>query len=220
MKRPMVKLCGLQSEEDVITASRSNADFAGFVMAESKRRVSPEAAKSWLEAHPLPGKKIAALFVNAPLTDIQTAVDVLSPDIIQCHGTETCQEVEDIKSGTSLKVWKAIPHDEEALNKMKEYAGVVDGFVIDAKVKGAWGGTGQRFDWSHVPQYVSFGSKARLPVLIAGGITPYNVEDLLSYSPWGIDISSGIEKNGKKEESLVMELEKRLSNDADYVSGR
>ncbi|RSL33456.1 phosphoribosylanthranilate isomerase [Salibacterium salarium] len=210
MSLPFLKLCGLHSQEDVKVASYSSADFVGFVMAESKRQVKPEEAESWLRKHPLDGKKTVTLFVNAPLSDIQTAVNQLSPDIIQCHGTESIEDILKIKQATGKLVWKAIPHDDRSLDKMKAYADVVDGFVIDAKVKDAWGGTGRSFDWSHVPKYVSFGEDKQLPVLIAGGIAPENVDHLMPHGPWGIDLSSGIEKDGKKDIDRLMELEKRL----------
>ncbi|MGY4690102.1 phosphoribosylanthranilate isomerase [Salibacterium sp. K-3] len=219
MTGPKLKLCGLHSLEDVMTVSRSGADTAGFVMAESRRRVFPEDVKSWLEACPLPGKNIAALFVNAAAADIDHAVKVLNPDIIQCHGTETPQDLKQIKGAFGKEIWKAVPHDEEAPAKMEEYIGVCDGFVVDAKVKGAWGGTGQRFDWAHVPQYVSFGRRHNIPVLIAGGVTPENVEDLVRFHPWGVDVSSGIETKGKKDGALVTELEKRLNRNEKHVSG-
>ncbi|WP_240375586.1 phosphoribosylanthranilate isomerase [Bacillus piscicola] len=213
MAPPYLKLCGLHSEEDVITANHSRADYVGFVMAESKRKVHPNEAASWLDRHKLPGKKVAALFVNAPLHEIRSSAAVLHPDIIQLHGAESPEEAGEVKEVTGTIVWKALPHDEYTLDKMKKYLPFVDGFVIDAKVKGAWGGTGKSFDWGHVPRYVQFGKDERIPVLIAGGITPANIENLLSYHPWGIDLSSGIEQNGKKDKHLIHELEKRLNDD-------
>lgn len=211
MDRPYLKLCGLRSEHDVRIASRSLADYVGFVMAESKRKVNPHEAASWLERHSMPKKKVAALFVNAALKDIQETVNILSPDIIQLHGTESPDTAVKIKQRFDVEVWKALPHDQGTINKMQDYLSTVDGFVIDAKVKGAWGGTGQRFNWSHVPMYVDFGMNCNVPVLIAGGITPDNVVDLLPMKPWGVDLSSGIETEGLKDKQQLTRLEKRLN---------
>ncbi|MFB4163411.1 phosphoribosylanthranilate isomerase [Alteribacillus sp. JSM 102045] len=210
MISPYLKLCGLHSEHDVKVASLSRADYVGFVMAESKRKVTPHEAASWLERHKLPEKKVAALFVNAPLKEIREAVEVLSPDVIQLHGAESPEKAAEVKKTFNLEVWKALPHDEDTIFQMNEYLSSVDGFVIDAKVKGAWGGTGQSFDWSHVPEYVEFGKNYSLPVLIAGGITPDNVEALMPFKPWGIDLSSGLETEGLKDENKLICLEKRL----------
>lgn len=210
MRRPYVKLCGLHSEEDVQLVQSSQADYIGFVMAKSKREVSPDEAASWLDRHPLPGKKVAALFVNATIEEMKKAVQRCPVDIIQLHGTESVETVQRVKDVTQKEVWKAFRHDEETLTQLELYRSYVDGFVIDAKVKGAWGGTGQTFDWKHVPEYVQFGKEHNLPLFIAGGITPDNVEELLRYEPWGIDLSSGIERNGKKDKEKLTALEKRL----------
>ncbi|MFD2704448.1 phosphoribosylanthranilate isomerase [Salibacterium lacus] len=218
MTAPKLKLCGLHSLEDVIAVSESSADFAGFVMAESRRRVTPESVKKWLDACPLPGKKIAVLFVNEKAAEIERVVEILDPDIIQFHGDEPLHHLEHIKQSTGKEIWKAVPHEEQTLEKMEQYTGTADGFIIDAKVKGARGGTGQRFDWSHIPRYVSFGKDRGLPLLIAGGVTPKNAGELLSFQPWGVDVSSGIEKEGKKDKSLVMEMEKRLNSNENHVS--
>ena len=210
MKRPYVKLCGLHSEADVQLVQSSQAEYVGFVMAESKRKVSPFEAASWLDRHPLPGKKVAALFVNASLSDILEAVKQCPIDIIQLHGTESVEMVQLVKEKTKKEVWKAIRHDDDAFSALESYLPYVDGFVVDAKVKGEWGGTGQRFDWKHVPRYVQFGKKHQVPLFIAGGITPENVASLLRYDRWGIDLSSGIERNGKKNKEKLTALEKRL----------
>ncbi|SFL97749.1 phosphoribosylanthranilate isomerase [Salibacterium qingdaonense] len=217
MTVPKLKLCGLHSLDDVVTVAESSADYAGFVMAESRRRVSPETVKIWLDTCPLPGKKIAVLFVNAPLEEIKRAVEIVNPDIIQLHGDETVRDLENIKKTTGREIWKAVPHDTKTLEKMKQYE-AADGFIVDAKVKGARGGTGQQFDWSHVPGYVSFGKEHGIPVLIAGGVNPGNAGELVSFHPWGVDVSSGIEKEGKKDKSLVMEMEKRLNSNENHVS--
>ncbi|MDQ0299432.1 phosphoribosylanthranilate isomerase [Salibacterium salarium] len=218
MSRPFLKLCGLHSEEDVQLAVESDADYVGFVMARSKREVKPEDAALWLQRYQFHKKEIVLLFVNATSGEIQVAADQLSPDIIQCHGTESVEEIKKIKQTTGTKVWKAIPHDEGSLNKMMEYTEAVDGFIVDAKAKHAWGGTGESFDWSHVPKYVAFGQEKQLPVFIAGGITAENVDNVLAYDPWGIDLSSGIEANGKKDKHRLMELEKRLKEYEQNIS--
>ncbi|SDH07441.1 phosphoribosylanthranilate isomerase [Alteribacillus persepolensis] len=212
MIRPYLKVCGLHSEEDVRIVSESKADYVGFVMAESKRKITPHAAASWLKRHPMPDKSVAALFVNAPIDEIADAVNILSPDIVQLHGAETPDDVKKTKEVCQTDVWKALAHDASVLERMDAYVPYVDAFVIDAKVKGAWGGTGQRFDWSHVPAYVEFGRKQNTPVLIAGGINAENVAALKAFRPWGVDLSSGVETNGRKDQQKLNCLEKRLNS--------
>jgi phosphoribosylanthranilate isomerase len=96
---------------------------------------------------------------------------------------------------------------------MRQYAGVADGYVVDSRVSGAWGGTGVAFDWSNVPFYLEEAARQAVPCFIAGGITPENVERLLAYRPYGIDISSGIEENGEKSVEKMKEIEKKVATD-------
>jgi phosphoribosylanthranilate isomerase len=95
---------------------------------------------------------------------------------------------------------------------MKKYAEAADGFVIDSKVKDAFGGTGQTFDWSKVPCYIQAAEELNKTLFIAGGIAPDNIHQLLELHPPGIDISSGIEQNGKKDETLLTRLEERVNH--------
>ncbi|MFB5661678.1 phosphoribosylanthranilate isomerase [Alteribacillus sp. HJP-4] len=211
MARPLYKCCGLHSEEDVRIIAQSGADIAGFVMAESRRKIRPEEVTSWLEKYPLSGKKTALLFVNADMNEIVESFKHIRPEIIQLHGEESIEQIKSIQERLPAEVWKALPHDNTTIGKMNAYLPYVDGFVIDAKVKGLRGGTGKQFDWNHVPDYVLFGKKNNIPVLIAGGINHSNIDELLGFEPYGVDVSSGIEKEGRKNSHLVNQIEKRLN---------
>lgn len=215
---PMFKMCGLHSENDVRLAASSSADFAGFVFAPGKREVEPGAVREWLQVHPLHGKKVTALFVNAPVRRVIATVEEIQADVIQLHGEEPPEEAAIIRHRTGKNVWKALPHGEYTHQQIDAYADYVDGFIIDAKVNGRFGGAGESFAWEHVPGYIKAGKAHRLPLFIAGGVRPENVEDLLAYHPAGIDISSGLEKDGIKDAGLLEQLEKRLNSYAADIS--
>lgn len=209
---PLLKLCGNHSAEDVDVAYQSSADYIGFVFAKSKRQVKREDVQKWMDQYEnRRGKKLVALFVHAETDEIIETIKGLPFDVIQCHGNELPEQVADIKERTGLSVWKVIHHSEEALRTMKEYEGTCDGYVIDCKVGNQWGGTGVSFDWEFVPLYIEEGKRQQVPVFIAGGINPDNIEELLAFNPDGVDLSSGIEENGQKSSKLVSQLEERMN---------
>ncbi len=205
----MLKYCGNHSLEDVKVASNSSAEYLGFVFAESKRCVTPSEVKEWLSKVNV-SQKLVGVFVNATIDDIELAVETIPLDVIQCHGEETVEYILALKALFSQKVWKVIHHSENGMDLMKQYEGIVDGYVIDSKVRGIRGGTGVTFDWSAIPSYKREAEKQNVPCFIAGGINVSTITKLLKYDPEGIDLSSGIEENGRKSEEIKIQFEERL----------
>ncbi|WP_449536744.1 phosphoribosylanthranilate isomerase [Ferdinandcohnia sp. Marseille-Q9671] len=210
MKRPIIKYCGNKSHEDVLVVSKSNADYIGFIFADSKRKVEPTEVKNWLQEVDIQNKKVVGVFVNAELDDIMTVLDQVPLSIIQCHGTESVEFVEQIKEVTTQNVWKVIHHNNISLQEMKQFKGVADGYVIDTKVANMWGGSGVSFDWKSVPKYQREAHNQGVPCFIAGGIHSRNISELLQYEIDGFDISSGIELEGKKDYSVIQTIEKQV----------
>ncbi|WP_066174558.1 phosphoribosylanthranilate isomerase [Bacillus marinisedimentorum] len=207
MNRPLVKLCGIRSLSDLETAVPFNPDYIGFIFAESKRRVKSEDARRWLgqfSKEELP--KAAGVFVNASDKEVIRTAAEIPLDVVQLHGDESAERVFRMKSETGLQVWKALRHHEAILDEMKGYEGAADGFVIDAFVRGARGGTGTSFNWDGVPDLLMEARKQKVPCFIAGGIRPDNVEKLLAFEPDGIDVSSGIETDEQKDVLKIGEL--------------
>lgn len=216
MKTTILKLCGNHSLQDLQRAVSSGAEFIGIVFAESKRKVKPELCGEWMkQIKKRSGQKYVGVFVNPTLKEISDVLRHVQLDIIQFHGTETPARIIEVKLATGLTVWKAIHHNTSGIDRMKAYQNIVDGYVVDSKVKGAWGGTGERFDWEAIPSYTREAERQGVPCLIAGGITPDNVGEILKYYPQGIDISSGIETDGEKDNHKITDLIERLK-DNDY----
>lgn len=207
MKQPVIKYCGNKSFEDLAVVANSNANYVGFIFAPSKRQVDPFQVMEWLKKIEIKGKQLVGVFVNAELSDIEAVISLVPLSVIQCHGTESVTNLMKVKEKTKLEVWKVIHHAENALESMKTYAGVADGYVIDTKVKGVWGGSGVTFDWNYIPHYQEEAQSQGVACLIAGGILPTNIERLLDYEIDGFDISSGIERNGAKDVTLISTIE-------------
>jgi phosphoribosylanthranilate isomerase len=217
--QPLLKLCGNHSVHDTTVTLASSADYIGFVFAKSKRQVVREQVLEWLrECESKNNKKLVALFVNESVRSILESIHDLPLDVIQCHGNESAEEVKELKEQIDIPIWKAIHHHQDAIKLMQSYEGIVSGYIVDCKVGDQWGGTGVSFDWDYIPFYLEEGKRQGVPVFIAGGIRPGNVEKVLQYRPDGIDVSSGIEESGKKSRELIRQLEERMKRNGNNVS--
>lgn len=214
-----IKLCGNRSLLDTELACQSDADYVGFVFANSKRQVTPKQVSNWVRNVEVgPDQQFVGVFVNERLENIQHAVNQASLHVVQLHGTETPQFVELVKKACNVAVWKVIHHDEHALLRMDEYRHVADAFLIDNKSNSAWGGTGTAFDWSFVPQYVEKAHSFQKPCFIAGGVNATNVCELMKHKPDGIDLASGVETNLRKDKQKIIELQERVTTNDNYIT--
>ncbi|KKI88782.1 N-(5'-phosphoribosyl)anthranilate isomerase [Bacillus sp. SA1-12] len=210
MSKPLLKFCGVRSFEDYKLVSKSNADYIGFIFAESKRRVDPRSVKEWISNVDFSGKKLVAVFVNPSEVEINQVLKEVPIDVIQFHGNESVEEIKKIRDTFKGAVWKALHHHSNTLEEMEDYQDIVDGFIIDSRLKGQWGGTGVSFDWSAVPKYIMFSRNNNKLCFIAGGVNENNIEKLLTYNPQAIDLSSGIEVDEQKSKDKIQEVEERV----------
>ncbi|QQK79871.1 phosphoribosylanthranilate isomerase [Salicibibacter cibi] len=213
-----IKFCGLQSKKDVENAVAAGATALGFVFATSKRQVAPEAVNEWLASVHLLEQKTVAVFVDPDATEIKTMLEKVSVDVLQFHGDESPEFLREIKKSTGKQVIKAFRHQKKTLDLFSAFAPVADGFIVDAGTKIQKGGTGKRFDWRAVPVYVHFARQLHRPLWIAGGVSPENVPELLSFQPDGIDVSSGIETEQQKDRNKMETITKQVREDGYVVS--
>ncbi len=188
-----VKLCGLRRKEDILAANRYRPDWIGFVFAKSKRQVSKEEAA---ELKQLLSPKILAVgvFVDAPVTEMVSLYEAGIIDVIQLHGGEGPQVVEEIQARCSAPIIQAVSvrgkeDVEKALLSKADY------LLFDS----GSGGTGQSFDWAHL-------GEMKRPFFLAGGIRQENLEEALQLHPFAIDVSSGVETDGYKDEEKIKQL--------------
>jgi len=185
-----VKICGLRRKEDIEYANELKPDYVGFVFAKSKRQVEVEQALyliSFLDKE----IKTVGVFVNEPVENVLKIAQTLNLDVLQFHGDETQDYVDNFKNFT---VWKAIRiKDKEDLEKTKEFR--VNSFVFDTLTKKEYGGTGKTFNWE-----VLKGFELNVPIILAGGLNENNVEEAIEIvNPYGVDVSSGVETEGYKD---------------------
>ncbi len=187
-----VKICGITSEADALAAAEAGADAIGLMFYEgSPRHVTLEQAKAISAALPQHVMRVG-VFVNAEEAFVHQALTECMLNILQFHGDETPEECSRYPVMT-LKAFRV--QGEETLAQLEAYPSA--GYLLDAYVKDALGGTGATFNWDLAVRAQEFGK----PIFLAGGMTPENVaEAVRKVQPFGVDVSSGVEiEPGRKD---------------------
>jgi phosphoribosylanthranilate isomerase len=200
-----VKICGNFLDQDlkIIKKYQHDIDCIGFIFTRvSKRYVTPEQVAEWMKRYPFLREKAVGVFLNQSVEEIEAASALIGLKTVQLHGDEPPYVCQELRKRTKVKVWKVIAVDENGIQDIDPYLPFIDALLLDTKVKGQTGGTGQTFDWKVIPTVLERTEKQNIPLWIAGGITPENVQELLSFSPiQGIDLASGVE--GEKGKDLI-----------------
>ncbi len=196
---PKVKICGISSPEHMVVAAAAGADYLGLVFAPSRRQVTVDQAQHLVKTVRDAGyaTPVVGLFVNASAEAIATVVRECGLDIVQLHGNEPYALCANLPQ---MPIWRAVRlagSDDEA-----EWLAHNDDRVtllVDAPVNGAFGGTGVRADWQAAAALA-----AQRRVVLAGGLNPQNVQSAVAQvHPWGVDVSSGVERDGYKDNGLI-----------------
>ena len=213
---PKVKMCGISKVETIPAIVDAKPDYMGLVFAPSKRQVTVEQAKTLVEElykQNVVGNnseaeqtesvtsldtassktiKTVGVFVNETIDNLLKIAEEVKLDVIQLHGDEVESFIQILKEQSNVEVWKAV-QVRSAADAEKWIDSSADMLLFDAYHKDERGGTGEVFDWSSLDEF-------ERPFMLAGGIDSTNVARAIrTVRPYGIDISSGIETNGVKD---------------------
>ena len=195
-----IKICGITNLEDALWAVEQGVDSLGFILAASPRRVSPERAKEIVDSLP-PFVNKVGVFVDQELAKVKEIASYCGLDTVQLHGSESPEYCQELANLTVVKAFRI--KDRLPLTELKEYSQVVAAYLLDTYVAGQAGGTGETFNWNLAEQ-----AKEAGPIILAGGLQPENIVSAIrEVAPYGVDVSSGIEKEpGVKDHDKLMEL--------------
>ena len=199
--RTRAKICGITRIEDIHSAVHAGVDAIGFVFyAPSPRYVTFAQAQQL--AHHIPAYvQLVGLFVNASSDEILQVLKNVPLDIVQFHGDESPEQCHDIAKIVGRRWYKAIQvkPDLDIIKIIKNYqqAGA-SAVLLDAWHPDLKGGTGHQFDWSQFP-------KLDIPLILAGGLKPENIEDAITTTgAYAVDVSGGVESaKGIKDQQLI-----------------
>lgn len=208
---PKVKMCGISKVETIPAIVDAKPDYMGLVFAPSKRQVTVDQAKILVEElHRGYAQKYGSdtehdkndtiktvgVFVNETVDNLITIANEANLDAVQLHGDEDEAFIQSLKERTNVEVWKAI-QIRSAADVEEWIDSSADMLLFDAYHKDERGGTGEVFDWSSLDAF-------ERPFMLAGGIDSTNVARAIrTVRPYGIDISSGIETNGVKDDEKI-----------------
>ncbi|AET67123.1 phosphoribosylanthranilate isomerase [Desulfosporosinus orientis DSM 765] len=193
-----IKICGLTRLCDIEAVNEALPDFAGFVFAESRRRIAPENALA-LRKVLNDGIKAVGVFVDARIEEILGICSQGIIDVIQLHGQENQDYINKLRDITGKPIIKAVR--VRSGEDIKAAGGFSCHYLLlDAYSQKAQGGTGETFDWNLAAQ-------VNKPFFLAGGLKRDNIiEAIETLAPFGVDISSGVESNKVKDREKILEI--------------
>lgn len=206
-----VKVCGMTRKKDALLAARLGAHAVGFIFHRgSPRFVPPERAARILESLP-PFVASVGVFVNASAREIRETLRICPLSAVQLHGEESpafCRGV----PGRVIKAFRV--RDGRLPRGISRYA--VDALLLDTYRAGAYGGTGEVFDWEVARRAGRYGR-----IILAGGLNPSNVRRAVeTVRPFAVDVSSGVETAPGRKDPGRLEAFFRAVNRASVSAHR
>jgi len=197
MARTRIKICGITEEEALFAAAEHGADCVGFMFVEaSPRYIDPETASALMNALPLFVDTVG-VFAD-PDVDEFCDIEALCPTTYtQLHGSENEKLVKTLGPDV-IKVVKFIP--ETIAADLARWEACED--VMAILVDGSAGGSGTPLDWAALSIFTDHITK---PLILAGGLNPSNIKEAITViRPYGVDVSSGVERDkGHKDPALI-----------------
>jgi phosphoribosylanthranilate isomerase len=190
-----IKICGIKTVDDAMAAMGAGADLIGFnFYPKSVRYIDVGICRDIMFVMRRYGHvQYVGVFVNAPVEQIVATMDTCGLALAQLHGDET-PEMLNALEGKAFKAFRG-DLDERMIVKQSP------AFLIDAAVKGTYGGSGVKADWSSAAELAK-----KYPLLLAGGLTAENVADAVrQVKPWGVDVASGVESEPGKKDAAKMQ---------------
>jgi phosphoribosylanthranilate isomerase len=183
-----VKVCGITRLEDAELAVELGAWAIGFILWPGSKRAADPAVAAGIAATLRRRVEPVGVFVNASLDEIAHAADNIGLTHVQLHGDEGPSFCSEVARRTGAKVIKAIrvasASDFQDLERFH-----TDYHLLDTAKRGAFGGTGETWDWALAAR-----RKRKAPVILSGGLTPENVAaGIAAVDPFAVDVASGVE---------------------------
>jgi phosphoribosylanthranilate isomerase len=200
-----IKICGIKTVGDALAAMEARADLIGFnFYPKSLRYIDVGKCRDIMSVMRKHGHIMyVGVFVNASIATICATMETVGLSLAQLHGDETAEMLNAL-DGKAFKAFRGIPGSVDGFIRSESPA-----FLVDASVKGVYGGSGVIADWNGAAELAK-----NYPLLLAGGLTPENVaEAVVKVKPWGVDVASGVESApGVKDPAKMRAFVKAVSN--------
>ena len=198
-----IKICGIKTVKDALAAMEAGADLIGFnFYPKSPRYIDVGICRDIMSVMRKHGHvTYVGVFVNASVEEVYATIETCGLSLAQLHGDETPEMLHAL-NGKAFKAFRGIPLDITGYERNDAPA-----LLVDAAVKGIYGGSGVTADWSASAELAK-----KYPLLLAGGLTPENVADAVrQVKPWGVDVASGVESApGEKDAAKMIQFVKEV----------
>lgn len=195
-----VKICGLRRADDALVATEAGADLLGLVFAPSRRRIDPVDARDLVaEVRARTAAVFVGVFVNEDPAEINRIAHMCGLDYAQLSGTES-DDIVDALDIPSIQVFHVGAGGVDSAMAQQAEESRAELVMLDAWQQNSYGGTGKSFAWN-------VGSPISRPFFLAGGLHAENVlEAVRTMEPWGLDVSSGVETAGEKDQRKIRDF--------------
>jgi phosphoribosylanthranilate isomerase len=184
-----VKFCGITRVEDAELAADLGAWAVGMILWPGSARACDPAEAAAISAAVRRRVETVGVFVNPSLDELGYLADELKLGMIQLHGEEGPAFCAEAARRTGARIIKAIRVDSRADVQDLERFRQVDFHLLDTRVRGLRGGSGETWDWA-----LSAARRTHVPLILSGGLTPENVaEGIAAVHPVAVDVASGVE---------------------------
>lgn len=195
-----VKICGITTPEDALVAQELGADYLGMILSQGfSRSILPDEA---VDIGLVAETPLVAVLVDESLDEAPRIAELSGASVIQLHGEENVEYVEELRRRGMWTIWKAVRvRDPEDVTRAVEGLGTsVDGLLLDGWHPDRPGGSGVSFSWEGV-RVMRDQIPSALKVIVAGGLTPGNVADAVRVlRPDVVDVVSGVELNIRRKD--------------------
>lgn len=181
-----IKICGIKTINDALAAIDAGTDYLGFNFYSKsvrciEKNTCAEITSVLKKEHP--HIKLVGVFVNSTVEEIKDVMEICSLDLVQLHGDESVDVLNQLDR-KAFKAFRGVPESIDGFARNESPA-----FLLDASVKGIYGGSGVTADWAGAAELAK-----KYLLLLAGGLTAENVaEAIRRVKPWGVDVASGVE---------------------------
>lgn len=185
----LIKICGIKTSSAAQAAAEAGADMIGLVFAKSRRQVTVEEARTIRQSCSNLSVDVVGVFRNQPIDEVNEVSKAVGLDFVQLHGQESPEDCLQVKA----PLIRALGHDEV---KTTDYLSEIAGYLLIDSPKP---GSGKAFNWKSLKQ-----DGPDQPYILAGGLSSSNVAEAIQIvQPYGVDVSSGVETDGVKDEEKI-----------------
>ena len=207
----IIKICGIKNRDTLMCCENNNIGFFGMIFyTKSPRNISIENANKLLKISEKLKINGVGVFVNKEIDKLKEIIEHTNLKYVQLHGSEDELYIKNIKKLGVIIIKSISISIKDDLNKIKDYKSA-DYFLFDYKPKknDLPGGNSKSFDWKILKSL-----KTDKPWFLSGGVNINNIQQILSdINPYGIDLSSGVEKElGIKDNHIINNFIRKIKN--------